>query len=376
MERPRIAYVITDLHTGGVPLHLLRLAAAVRERGYDPCVICLAKPGAVSELLRSQGIATHACDASGPTDLAAIWRLARLLRRTRPEVVHSFLFHANVASRVAVRLAGISHLRLICELQTVEIERRWHLVVGGLTHRWCYCVVGNSPSVVEHLGTRAHMAASKLRCIPGGVDVSSIRDAPAADRASLPIDDDARVVLWVGRLDPVKGLDELIDAFRAITDETGAHLLLAGDGTYGDAVRKRIERNRSEDRVHLLGTRSDVPGLLKIADVFAFPSHTEGMPNALLEAMAAGRPIVTTDVPGCRDLVTDGVSGLLVPAYDSVALAAAVVRLLSDRGLAARLGGRAAAHIDAHHTFAACVARYLALYREVLGQPVPRPCHL
>ncbi len=368
MNAPRITYVITDLHTGGVPLHLLRLATGVRDRGYDPSVISLAPGGAVAEQLRSRDIPVYSCDAGGARDLPAIWRLAQHLRRLQPDVVHAFLFHANVASRFAIRLAGVSPRRLVCEIQTVEVERRWHLWVGGLTHAMGYCVVGNSPSVVEHLERRAHMSPERLRCIPGGVDVDRIDDAVATKRSDIAIPEGRSIVLWVGRLDPVKGLKTLIDAFATVVSECDASLVLVGDGDDEQTVRRSVERNRLGDRVHLLGRRDDVAGLLKLADVFVLPSLTEGMPNALLEAMAAGRAVVTTDVPGCRDLVTHEQTGLVVEPGNAAQLSAAIVRLLRDRGLADRLGRCAEKHVRSDYSLNRCIDRYVALYREVTSE--------
>lgn len=363
----RIAYVITDLHTGGVPLHLFRLATAVRERGWQPHVISLAPPGAVTEMLREQGVVVHDCAASGAWDWRVIPRLAVHLRALKADLVHSFLFHANLASCLAVPLGGCSTRRLICEIQTVEIERTWHLTVGGMTHRMCRCVVGNSPSVVEHLRTRAHMAASRLRCIPGGVDVERIKAAPPADRRALGLGDDEQVILWVGRFDPIKGLDELIDAFAIVVKENNAKLLLAGEGAYEPAIRRRVDQAGLVDRVMFLGRRTDVASLLKIADVFVLPSRTEGMPNALLEAMAAGRAIVTTDVPGCRDVVENEVTGMVVPSRDVGALAGALSRSIRLLTVRIRLGAAAAEHVAARFTQRACFDRYLSLYAEVAG---------
>ena len=337
----------------------------MQRRGHKPYVVSLDRPGAVTGRLRLAGIPTYDCQATGTTDWRVFFRLARLIRSIRPDIVHALLFHANVAARVAMPLAGRSYRRLICEIQTVEIERPWHLTVGGMTHRLGHCVVGNSPSVVRHLRCRAFMARSRLRCIPGGVDAQAIRSAPRTDPPELGLIPGVPLVLWVGRLDPVKGLDELLAAFARVADGTAAQLALAGDGAYAESVRRNIRERRLGDRVHMLGSRDDVAGLLKLADVFVLPSRTEGMPNALLEAMAAGRPIVTSDVPGCRDLIDHERTGLLVRSGDEAALGDAITRLLTDRRLAEKLGHAASRQVDSRYTLAHCVERYEALYREV-----------
>ena len=365
----KILYVITDLHVGGVPLHLHRLALAMRQRGFRPAVVSLAGIGPVGAVMQRDGIEVIACQARGGWDVRVIPRLARLLHSRRPDIVHSLLFHANLASRLAARLAGFDAARLICEIQTVEVERRWHLWLDRLTCRACRCTVGNSASVVEHLATAAGIPRSRLRFIRGGIDPGPWQAAGPASRAALGVPDGAGLLLWVGRLDPVKGLESLIDAVASLRRTHDVYLLLAGEGAHRGALTARVTATALGDRVRFLGVHDDVPALLKAADAFVLPSQTEGLPNALLEAMAAGCPIVATDVPGCRDLVTHEREGLLVPFGDRDALAAALARLLDDRPFARRLAAQAARSASESWHLSATHDAYARLYAEALSPP-------
>ena len=397
--------MITDLQVGGVPLHLHRLVRAMRERGVAPTVVSLAELGPVAKMMADEGVDIRSCSGQGGLDIRVLPRLARIIREAEPQIVHALLFHANVAARLAAWEVGISPERVICEIQTVEVERRWHLIVDRWTHRGCRFTIGNSPSVIEHLASRAGIPRDRLRLVRGGIDPGPIRKATPIDRSVLGLPADAPIVLWIGRLDPIKGLTILIDSFQEIAADYGAHLLLAGTGPLRGQLAAQIARmgllgqanarastpspNQSLERkrrvsrprarawgsekqrmfvhgdIHLLGARDDVPALLKAADVFAFPSRAEGLPNALLEAMAARCAIVTTDVPGCRDLIRHEETGLTVPYGDGTALAGAIRRLLDDRSFAHRLGRAAAAaverswHIDKTH------AAYHAIYQEI-----------
>ena len=364
---PRIAYVITDLDVGGVPLHLRRLAIEMRSRGFEITVVSLATPGPVGNLLRDEGLDVRSCEARNRWDVRVLPRLAAVLRDINPDVVHSFLFHANVATRWAAARIGYPSNRVLCEIQTVEIERPWHLWVDRCTHEACRYTIGNSPSVIEHLHQRAAIPRERLRLIRGGIDTEPLNRAQPVDRSTLGLTSYDKMILWVGRLDPVKGLTYLLDAFAQLDQRPRAHLCLAGDGP----LRERLERHANHlalhDRIHWLGPRHDVPGLLKTCDVFAFPSRTEGLPNALLEAMAAACPIVTTDVPGCRDLIRHKDTGLLVPYGDTHALATAIRLLCVDRSREKQWGQRTAHSAAKEWRIDAMFNAYQLTYREIIG---------
>jgi glycosyltransferase involved in cell wall biosynthesis len=362
-----ILYVITDLQIGGVPLHLRHLALEMRRRGYGVRLISLSPLGPVAAMLAAEGVEVESCDASGGWDFRVVGRLARLIEQRLPDILHAFLFHANLASRWAAKRAGLPANRVLCEIQTVEVERRWHLLVDRFTHHGCRFTIGNSPSVIEHLATQARIPRERLRLVRGGIRIDRIAKANPIDWTTIGLRSGDRVILWVGRLDPVKGLDQLIDALRRVPADLNAHLVLAGDGPLRNTLAQQAQSTGLADRVHWLGARKDVPSLLKAADLFAFPSRTEGLPNALLEAMAAGCPIVTTDVPGCRDLVIHEERGLIVPYGDTQALSGALTRLLSDRELAGQLGRQARESAENDWPIEKTYAAYAAAYGEVLA---------
>lgn len=370
---PRLLYVITDLELGGVPLHLFRLASHMVACGFDVTVSSLRPAGPVGDMLARSAISVRSCEGCCGLDYRVMGRLGEIIDEVNPDLVHSLLFHANQATRIAAALAGLGPSRVIAEIQTVEVERPWHLVVDRWTHRLSCLTVCNSPSVVEHLYQAAGIQQHRLRLIRGGIDLEnfdraghsgpSVALCDGALHTSVPADR----ILWVGRLDPVKGLHVLLQAMPRVITQRRAQLFLVGDGPHRHVLETLRDRLHLRDVVHFLGARTDVPSLLKCADVFVFPSRTEGLPNALLEAMAAARPIIATDVPGNRDLIVHGQSGWLVPYGDTNALAEGIVSLLSNRELAATLGRRAREIAADQWSLRRTFAEYVCLYDEVLA---------
>lgn len=363
----RITYVITDLEVGGVPLHLYRLTTLLPCDRFHVVVISLTRTGPVGEMLLTAGVPVFECRARRVWDLRALLRLWGLLRRRPPDILHSLLFHANTACRVTGPAAGVPVGRILCEIQTAEVERPWHLVLDNLTCRWCRCEIGNSPSVVEHLHRHAHVPRSRLICQWGAVDVGAIESACPAARAAFDLPEGEPVIIWTGRLDPVKGFEEMMAAFAGLCRSRPSWLVLVGEGAYRPAIEALIERHGLQSRVRLLGQRSDVPSLLKMADAFLLCSRTEGLPNAVLEAMAAGLPIVATDVPGCRDVVKDGVTGLLARPGDAGDIERQLRRLLSDPAEAKARARRAKSFVNEHLNVADLARRWAAVYEAING---------
>ncbi len=358
----RILYVITDLQIGGVPLHLFRLATEARRRGFVVQAVSLAPPGPVSAMLQDAGIETTSCLDKNIFDIGALFRLRKCIAGFKPDLIHSFLFHANFLCRLAAPMAGVHPRQLICEIQTVEIERPWHLWLDRWTHRLCRIEIGNSPSVIHHLRIAAKIPPHKLHLIPGGIDTQRFSDAVPIPRSQLGIPDDVPLLIWTGRLDPVKGLDDLLQAVADPQLSPHIHLLLVGDGAIKNHLERQITTLKLERRVHLPGVRKDIPELLKAVDVFVFPSFTEGLPNAVLEAMAAALPIVATDVPGNHDLLQNEQTALLVPPHDPAALAHAIHRIISDPSIGKKLSLPAQQYAQQHYDINIMYDKYFDLY--------------
>ncbi|MBW3539216.1 MAG: glycosyltransferase, partial [Planctomycetes bacterium] len=360
------AFCITDLDPGGAEQALVQLATRLDRSRWSPRVWCLTPPGKLVAELESAGIESHCLGARSALDLSAIWRLIRDLRRFRPQILQCFLHHANIAGRLAGRVAGAPHI--VCGLRVAEKRGRWRLRIdrwtGRLVDRW----VAVSRSVARFSIEAGGLPSERVVVIPNGIDFGRFSTAPPADLSEFGLRSGERAILFAGRLDHQKGIPDLLEACdQVLSDTADTHLLIAGAGPLETLVGERIRESPSGTRMHLIGRRDDLPRLLRAAAVFVLPSRWEGLPNVVLEAMSAGCPVVATAVEGSSEVIDDGRTGLLTPVAHPQSLAAAIQRILAEPNLADALGHEAQAIAMKWLTWHDVALRYEQLYGELLG---------
>jgi glycosyltransferase involved in cell wall biosynthesis len=344
-EPLRIALCITELEVGGAERCLVELATRIDRAKFSPVVYALSpQPGlgvrSLLPQLEKAGIETHFLGASGVRHLpGAIRNLAKHLKRQRPVVLQSFLFHANFVSRFAARLAGVPHV--FSGVRVAERGLAWHLWLDrasrGLVERYV-CV---SAAVADFSRTRLGLSEHQVVVIPNGIDGERLASAEAVDLTTLGLPSGRRAVTYVGRLEAQKGVADLIANSPAWLGRLPDHdLLVVGTGPLEKELRTLSERLAVAPRIQFTGWRPDVPEILKASDLVVLPSKWEGMPNVVLEAMAAGRPVVSSDVEGVRELLGGAADEQVVPVGNSGDFAARIVTLLSDDQIRADVANR------------------------------------
>jgi len=360
----------------------LSLALAMSRNGYQ--VLLISPPGPYGEKLRALGLRWEPVPMQRRSlnplrEAALLWHLLRLFRRERPLLVHSFTIKCAVYGSLAARLAGVpARINAVAGMGYVfsSEDRKARLlrpVVRSLLKlalrgSGARLVLQNPDDVV--LFKRADLTdASQVRLIRGsGVDCSRFVARPTvlADEGASR----SWRVLLPARLLWDKGIAEFVSAARQLRAEgRKVVFLLAGDPDPGNpaAVSKATLQGWVEEGViEWLGHVDDMPVLYGTVDIIALPSYREGLPKSLIEGAACGLPLVATDVPGCREVITDGEDGLLVPVRDSVALAVAIARLVDDTALSARLGAAAREKALREFDERIVIERTLAVYGELL----------
>jgi glycosyltransferase involved in cell wall biosynthesis len=283
-------------------------------------------------------------------------------------LIHTWMFAANTYGFAAARACGIKNF-VVGQRCVDPWKSRLQLALDRALARQCRLVVVNSEGVRDFY-VRHGAPTERVRVIPNGVTMPG---RPTTTRgqllAELGLPPQCRLVGLVGRLWPQKRVKDAIwatDLLKVVRDDV--HLLVIGDGPQRDRLRRFRDQVRVAERVHFLGERGDVPRLMPHFDVLWSTSGYEGQSNAILEAMAAGVPVVATDIPGTRELVLSDATGYLVPVGDRAGFAKYTARLLDDSALAAGLSAAARRRAQSEFSVAKMIERHAALYRELLAK--------
>jgi glycosyltransferase involved in cell wall biosynthesis len=367
----RSVYYFTDSPDRGGAEEALLLLIEQLDRGvWRPTLLYndSAALASVADAARTFGATVRAVAPmpQGPTGARRIPALVRALRRERPAVFHAHLTWPlaamyPLAAAVAARVpAVVATFHVFPPLRLTRRSVLQQRLLGARVGRGVAVSQAIAMLVHDELGWPEH----KLDVIMNGIAVDRFRrERDPTLRRALTAGSDELLFLTAARLTPQKGIDVLLRAARSVD---GARFAIAGGGP----ERARLEAEAAElgvdDRVSFLGRRDDVPALLAAADAFVLPSRYEGTPLALLEAMAAGKPVVASAIGGVDEIVAPGESGLLVPADDPEALATTLRRVVAEPELRASLGEAARRRAEAEFSVAATARRVTAVYEELL----------
>lgn len=346
----RVLFLVTDLEIGGTPRVVRDLAIRLRSDDIFTSVACLAPWGPVAGELLQAGIRVIELGATSTLHLPRVVRdVVRLTRQV--DVVFSFLIHANTVAALASVFRR--DVRFFQSIQTTQPTPRWHWYLQGLIEQAAERIVVPSESVVNVAEKWSHIPRNRFEVIPNAIDVWSF--------GNLKIHTFERPwtrVGFIGRLDPVKCVPDLVEAV-SLTERAELHIY--GIGEDENRIRKTIHTFDVAHRTTLHGETQSAHQALEQIDVLVLPSAAEGFGLVLIEAMAAGIPVVATDVPGIRDVIRDQETGLLVPPHSPKAISQAIQQLRENTELRSRLVTSARQEVTQRYTWNAVLDRYRAL---------------
>ncbi len=373
-----VVFGFLDLGEGGAQRLTLAACSALRRERFRPVLLCARGDGPLVERARALGLPVRALGRLRRSfDLGAIAPLAAELRRLEADILHVPLYsRASPYFRLAARLAGVP-LVVAQDWSVPERLPRMRRSADLLLRRGTRFVAASRAQEVEL--RRAGVSAESIAVVHAGIDVERFAaGARRATRSALGLEETRPVALVPARLSPVKGHDDLISALpEVLAREPRLLVLCAGGGPLACSLAERLRHDRLDGNVRLLGHSEAMPDLYAAADFVVLPSRAEGLPAALLEAYAARRAVVATRVGGIPEALTDGCEGLLVPAGDTAALAAAVALLAADPALRKAMAKRGRARVEREFRLDSATRRLEEVYERWLaavGRRLDRVC--
>jgi glycosyltransferase involved in cell wall biosynthesis len=363
-----VAHLIETDGPGGAERVVVYLVSWLAMRGIDNVVLLPARgEGWLAAQLPQERVQVVPVPLLGVPVRTSFRLICDVLRAHQPAVAHSHEFTMGVLGGVAGWRLGIPHVLTMHggRYYTTRLHRRLALALSATLSA---SVVAVSQTVAAQLAQDLIPRPRRMQLIPNGIP--DIPDVPPALRQELGVPTNAKLIVTVGNLYAVKGHADLLKAFAAVASRVPwpLHLAIAGRGPEEAALRALARSLSLVDRFHLLGARDDIPNVLRSADVFVLPSHSEGLPLALLEAMRAGRPIVASAVGEIPTALQHGAAGLLTPPGDVSGLAAALRHLVMDPATARALAERARTIAAEQYTIERMAERYLALYQAAFNR--------
>ncbi len=366
----KILLLSTSMGMGGADQQLLSAATGLRDRGHEVRIVSLTPLGEMGARARAAGLATESLGMQrGIADPRGLTRLVRLVRAWRPAVLHSHMLHANLMARAVRLFAPVP--AVVSTIHNIYEGGRLRMLGYRLTNGLVDHVTIISQAAADRFVGEGIVPASLLEVVPNGVDTERYQSVPPGTRERLrqSLGLGAEFAwLAVGRFEAAKDYPNMLRAFARVREEQpGAVLLLVGRGSLQVGTEALAAALGLEGQVRFGGTREDVPEFMTVADGYVMSSAWEGMPMVLLEAAAAGLPIVATRVGGNQEVVRDGDTGFLAPPGDDAALGAAMLRLMALPETERRaMGAHGHDHVRQHYGLGRVVDRYEAVYRAVL----------
>lgn len=376
-SRPLIAHVLYRLDTGGMESVLVTVINHTRAR-YHHAVICLEGFSEFRDRIADPDVSCVALNKKPGKDWGCYFRLWKALRQLQPDLVHTYNYGALDAAPIA-KFAGVRcivHAERGRDASDPHGDSRKYRALRRWMAPFIDRYLAVSKGLRDWLVDKVRIDPKKVTYIPNGIHATDFA-AAAERRTTRPLlgslaPPGTILIGTVGRLDPVKDQAGLVTAFKllcASLPNVGGRLrlVIAGKGPQRPALEAQITKLGLDAQVSLLGNRDDVPALLPEFDIFVLSSIAEGMPGAVLEAMAAGLPVVATQVGGVGEIVVPGTTGLLVPAGDPAALSKALSSYVSDDALRASHGASGRKRVESEFSLDTMLSAYVALYDGLLG---------
>ena len=332
----RVLFIIWSLERGGAERFLAGLLDNIDRTRFDPVLCCMNWKGEWAEPLEKKGIRVIALNKKNGIDVKAFWALVRIIREGRFQIVNTHLWLADVMGRIAAILCGVPVI--ISTAQNVDVWKKWHhRLADRILALKTAKVIAVSNAVKEYYHRQVGIPAGKIEVIPNAIDVAAYENA--GDVSYLYKEFDLKpedfILACIGRLNFQKGHKYLLESLKEIYNEMpDLKVLMVGEGEERENLNRTAQEYGITSLLRFTGQRKDIPQILKLSRALVLPSLFEGLPLCVLEAMAASRPVIATDVGGTKELAVDGKTALIIEPKNPGQLSRSIRQLrgLLDQG--------------------------------------------
>lgn len=349
---------------------LFELVKRIDRSKFTPEIGCLKGKGVLGKRLEALGIKVKYFQVERFWNIIKLFKIISFLRKEKFDILHSYLFHANIIGRICGKLAGIPII--ISSIRVCE-KRRSHLWLDRITNRMVNLEICVSKEVKNFTIEKAGISEHKLEVAENGITdiffdaVTSCKNKKEEIKGKLGLDN-SLIVGTIARSSEQKGIEYLLHAVKRIIKQfPDITFIIAGEGLWMKKLGDLSIGLGISDKVKFLGFTDDIPEILSVMDIFVLPSLWEGMPNVVLEAMAAGKPVIATDTGGSKDIIDSNINGVLVEPGNSEALAEAILKLLGNPEQRQRLGESARETVKERFPIDKMVSKTEQIYTRLLN---------
>ena len=330
-DKINILHLVTSLNVGGTEKYLLSVTKALKG-DFNFFVGYLKQEGRIADELKREGIQVYR--------LNNLYNLFRFLKKNKIYILHTHLYRANIIGRIMGKVAKVPVI--VSSQRSIDGWKKfYHVLLDRITARFNDCIIANSQETKKILITREKIDSNKISVIHNGININDhISDVGMPSvKAKLKIGIDIPVIGYVGRLHTEKGVDLIPEiALRLKQNIPVFKFVIIGEGPFKKKLARYIEKYGLTDNISLLGYKQNILDFIAIMDIVILPSREESFPQVVLEAMKMAKPVVAADVGGVKELVIDGVNGILVPSCNTEVFVKAICRILQDKDNAYAMG--------------------------------------
>jgi glycosyltransferase involved in cell wall biosynthesis len=369
---PKVAHFIDSLDPGGAETIVIEISRKIKNYGYTPEVYHFGNPWLEQKCeeysIPSLFVPGHRFFTSKATIPIFSAVFAKFLKNQRVDVLHSHLFGSITGACFSAYLARIPHIGTLHDIYTIE-EKKKRIRYIQLASFFGTRLVTVSHQMKTYLNSLGYFRNGTFQTIVNGVDIERFslnvnrKDYPVLDLSPRDF-----IFICAGRLERIKGHDILLKAFSKIKPKDHVKLLIVGEGPCRHEIEKYIAEEELQHNVRMLGHREDIPALLKLSDCFVLSSYSEGLSCSIIEAMAAGLPVIATDVGGNSELIKDGIDGYLVPSDNPELLSKRLQAIIDDSLLRSKFSELSMKRVREYCSLDAMLSKYANSYNEIIDR--------